>query len=110
MVATIGTSTNLNNEANILSAISVGSSTSVVLIPAQSIPGEPPRIKVTIYNDGPQGLWVKSQPASDDNDKKGFFIEGGEKETFLEGSDIYTGEISAIMDSGGARNVFVTWF
>lgn len=110
MTATIGTSTNINTTANILSAISVDSTTSITLLLAQNIPSEAPRIKVIIYNDGNFDLWVKFQPASTDNDKKGFRIEGGMTETILMGSDIYTGEISGIFDSGSNRDVFLTWF
>lgn len=110
MTATIGTSTNLNTEAVVLDAISVDSTTAVTLLTALGIPFEPPRIKVVVYNSGNRDLWVRFYPASDDNLKRGVVVRSGETQTVLEGSDIYTGEISAIMDSGGARDVFVTWF
>lgn len=110
MTATIGTSTNLNNVGAVLSAISVDSTTSTTLLTAQTIPGEAPRIKVFITNNGNHALWVKLQPAATDNDKKGIRIAAGETMVLLEGSDIYFGEISAIMNSGGARDVFVSWF
>lgn len=110
MTATIGTSTNINTAANVLSAISVDSTTAVTLLASQSIPGEPPRIKVIIYNDGIFDLWIRLFDAATSNDKEGFIVPAGETLTILEGSDIYTGEISAIFDAGSSRDVYVTWF
>ena len=110
MTATIGTSTNTNNTADVLAAIGVDSTTAVTLLSALDTPRDPPRIKVIIHNFGNRDLWVRFYPSSDDNIKRGVVVAGGETRTVLEGSDIYTGEISAIMDSGGARDVFVTWF
>ncbi len=110
MTATIGTSTNKNTEAEVLAAIVVGAATAVNILSAQTIPTDVPRIKVIIHNDGVRDLWVRFYPAATDNIKKGFIVPGGETETVLDGSDIYTGEISAIVDSGAGSNVYVTWF
>ena len=109
MVANVGKNISVNTTSNMLDPISIGSTVSVTLVPAQLITEET-RIKVIVYNDGNQDLWVKLQLASTDNDKKGILVEAGERYTLIEGSDIYTGEISAIMDSGGVRDVYVTWF
>lgn len=109
MTATVGTSTNLNTEGNVLSPISVDSTTAVTLVVATAAL-DPPRIKIVIYNDGNRLLWVRLYAASVDNLKRGVPIEPGETSILLEGSDIYTDDISAIMDSGGARDVYVTWF
>ena len=110
MTATIGTSTNVNTEGENSSPISVGSTTAVTLIAAQVFPADAPRIKVWVYNDGNRLLWVRLYPASDDNIARGIPIEPGERIVLMEKSDIYTGEISAIMASGGARDVYVTWY
>ena len=110
MTATIGTSTNFNTTANVLNAINADSLTTVKLLDALNIPLEVPRIKVIIYNSGKRTLWVKFQPAATDNDKKGIPIQAGETKVVMEGSDIYTGEISAIYDSGTFDDVYVTWY
>ena len=109
MTATVGTSTNLNTEGSALSPISVDSTTAVTLLPATAAL-DPPRIKVWVYNDGNRILWVRLYAASVDNLKQDVPIGPGEKYVLLEGSDIYTEEISGIMNSGGARDVYVTWF
>lgn len=109
MAKNIGGNINVTDEADVLGAISVDSTTSATLLSAQVNP-EVARVKVVVHNDGNQALWVKLQAAFIDNDKKGIRVPAGEGAVIIEGSDIYTGEISGIMDSGGARNVFVTWF
>lgn len=113
MTATIGTSTNLNSEANVEDPISVGSTTAVTLLTAQSLPpvgSEQPRITVWVYNDGGQDLFVRFYPAATDNTEKGLLVQAGEMAQVMNGSDIYTGEISGIMRAGGAKDVYVTWF
>ena len=110
MTATIGTSTNLNEVGSQLPAIPVGSTTAVTLLAGQAIPLDVPRIKVEIYNSGNRDLWVRFYPAATDNLKRETVVKAGQPKVVLAGSDIYTGEISAIMQSGGARDVFVTWF
>ena len=110
MTATIGTSTNKNTVSDVLAAISVDSTTATTILPELSIPTDLPYIKVLITNRGNRDLWVRFYPAATDNVKRGFTVKAGSSLVVLEGSDIYTGEISAIMDSGGARDVYVTWF
>ena len=113
MTATIGTSTNLNAEADVNAAVPVGSTTAVTLLAAQSLPpvgSEQPRITVWIYNAGNQDLFVRFYDAATDNIKKGIKVLAGETEKVMSGSDIYTGEISGIMATGGLRSVYVTWF
>lgn len=110
MTATIGTSTNKNTSADVLSAISVDATTAVTLLTTLVVPFEPPRIKVVVYNSGNRNLWVRFYPAADDNLKRGIVVKPGENSTIMQGSDIYTGGISGIMDSGGARDVYVTWY
>lgn len=111
MTATIGTATNTNTTAFDLAPISVGSSAAVTLLPGLNTPVEPPRIKVKVYHNGDAILWVRRYPASQDNDKVGADPVLPGIPTALEvGSDIYTGEISAIMDSGSNVDVYVTWY
>ena len=109
MTATVGTSTNINTDSITSSGISVDSTTAVTLIaaPPSLIP---PRIKVVIYNSGNRILWVRLYAASVDNLKRGIPVEPGQTKIIMEGSDIYTGEVSGIMDSGVARDVYVTWY
>lgn len=108
MTATVGTSTNTNTEAFVGSEIALNASTTTKLLDAQ-LSSDPPRIKVILQNAGATSLWVKFQPATDDDDKKGILVGMTERVTLLEGSDIYTGEISAIANTG-TPSVFVTWF
>lgn len=108
MTATVGTSTNTNNEAEVLDAIAVSSVTSTILLAAQAVTDQP-RIKVIVHNDGVLRVWIKFQPAAADNDIKGLAIAANSFETVLAGSDIYTGEISAIAEAG-TQDIYVTWF
>ena len=52
-----------------------------------------------VSNESTIDIWIKFQPASDDNDKKGIFLERGGFYEMPTGQR-YTGEISAISDSG----------
>ena len=65
----------------------------------------------SVCTDGDnQAVWIKLQPASDDNDKKGIWIEakiGAINYWEMLTDNIYTGEISAI-SNGGNVNVYVT--
>ncbi|TNG03798.1 MAG: hypothetical protein EP297_00145 [Gammaproteobacteria bacterium] len=109
MTARIGKSTNTNIEANVLAPISVGSSTAVTLLPAQAQYATP-RIKVEIYNSGNRDLWVRRYQATNDDIKRGVPVSGGETRIFEFNADIYTGELSGIMNSGTAKDVYVTWY
>lgn len=108
MTATVGTSTNTNTAAILSDAIPLNGMTSTTILAAQA-PGDTPRIKVIIQNSGATGAWIKFQAASVDDDKKGVRIPRELFLTVLSGSDIYTGEISAIADAGNP-SVYVTWF
>ena len=110
MTATIGTSTNKNTVGNVLPAISVDSTTAVTLLNELNLQLELPYISVEVVNRGNRDLWVRFYAAATDNIKRGKVVKAGESKVIIDGSDIYTGEISAIMDSGGARDVFVTWY
>ena len=104
----VGTSTNTADEASVLDGVTLNTSTSTTILAAQAA-GDQPRIKVIVQNGGATAVWIKLQPAADDDDVKGFLLGMSERQVILEGSDIYTGEISAIA-AAGAPEVFVTWF
>lgn len=103
MSKTIGRNTNVNNEATISDAITLNSTTSTVISVANST-----RINFTVSNNSSQDVWLKFQPASGDDVKKGIFLF---KRTIYEmpTDNIYTGEISAIAESG-TPDVFVSEF
>lgn len=108
MVATNGGNVNKNTEAVLSAEISVGSGTSVTILAAQ-VTGDAERIEVIITNNDNKDCWIKYQAASVDNDKKGFLVAKKSVVTIMDGQDIYTGEISAIADSGTTK-IFVTSF
>jgi hypothetical protein len=106
MSRVFGRNKNVNDTANVLAPIPVDATTSVVILPAN-----PDRMYVQINNnDSNEDCWIKLQPASQDNDKKGIFMHrrgGGNDEWQMPTDNIYTGEISAMSDSGTA-NIYVT--
>ncbi len=86
----------------IVDKIDVSSSTSTLLLAANR-----GRIYIAISTQE-QPIWLKLQAASVDNDKKGIFIP--RNFTYeLHPDVIYTGEVSAITDTGTAE-VYVTEF
>lgn len=108
MTSSIGTSTNTNDTGATINTL-VDSNISATLLPAQ-LTEDPPRITVWCHNAGNQALWVKFQLASVDNLKEGIKLQPDESRIIMNSSDIYTGEISGIMNAGGFRNVIITWF
>lgn len=104
MVKKIGQNINETDEPITASAISIDSTTAVTLLAARTIP----LLKIFINNRGNRDLFVRLYPASDDNIKRGIGIESGETRDLLNFVENYTGEISGIMSSGGANDVFVT--
>ncbi len=112
MVGTVGTSTNTNDAATITS-ITLNSSTSVKILDA-IVPPNPPHIKVvlSLVTSANVIAWIKLQAASVDDDKTGIRMDNKSQIplTLLENSDIYMGEISAILDSGGDVEMIVTRF
>jgi len=98
---------NQTDDSDIKSAISVGSTASVLLVDAHAETDQP-YFAIWIYNDGNQDLWLKPQAASVDNDKKGIPLSAGEYVNIMDFGVNYIGEWSGIMNSGGARDVYVT--
>lgn len=87
-----------NPEASVRK-INVNASEAVVLSPAN-----PKRKFLFIDNgNGNRDIWIRLQPADISNDKIGMLLKKGTRRpnTFrLEGINIYTGEVSAISQSG----------
>lgn len=64
------------------------------------------RIVFVLSNPSGKQIWLKFQPAADDDDKKGISLFG--RSVYEMPTDnIYTGEISAISDTGSTE-VYVT--
>jgi len=84
--------------------VSVGSSVAVTLLDSRS----DPLLKIIVDNRGNRDLFVRLYPASDDNIKHGITVESGESKDILSFVENYTEEISAIMESGTVKDVFVT--
>ena len=104
----IGKNTNETGEA-VTNVVSVDSTTTATLLPALVFTDRP-YMEVNVTNDGNKALWVKKQAASVDNDKKGVRVIPGETAPIIKQGEVYRGEISAIFDSGGSRDVIVEWF
>jgi len=106
MTLKIGRNKNENDESTISGGTTLNSSTSSVIAVAN-----PDRIYFSVNsNFSDKACWIKLQSATTDNDKKGIFLNEKEKGITMwemPVDNIYTGEISAIADSGSPV-VFVT--
>ncbi len=100
-----GKNTNQNTEALTIT-ISVDSTTAVTAAAALA-DTDLPHSKVTIVNNGNKTLWAREYPAADDNLKRGERVAPGDNLNIVRDSEVYSGEISVIFESGGARDVFV---
>lgn len=77
--------------------VSVNSSTATTLVAEDE-----KRTYLEISNPHNQSVWIKLQAASVDDNKSGIFIPS--KGRWVMGdSDKYTGEVSAIMNSGASK-------
>ena len=93
MTQIIGRNTNSNDTAILSDVIPLNTITSTVVAAPN-----PNRIFFSINNNNDlQGVWVKLQAASVDNDQKGIFV-GSKSFWEMPSDNIYTGEISAIAD------------
>lgn len=89
----------------ISNGITINSSTSTTISAANAS-----RLFFIVSNDDNAiGFWLKEQPASTDNDKKGIFVSGktGANPFYEMKKEKYVGEISAIAVSGSFE-VYVT--
>jgi len=107
----VGKNSNVNPIARLTDPIPVGGTTSVKLLDAQ-VEGDLPRIKVIATNHSNVDCWIKFQAATVDNDKKGFLLYANSTMTLMEDGDTYSGEISAIADTGGVvlAQIYLTDF
>lgn len=106
MAQIIGRNRNTNDTATLSSAITLNATTSVLVAAANTS-----RTFIRIDgNSSNQGIWIKLQAASVDNDKKGIFIQAntiGISFWEMPSDNIYTGEICAVADANGPE-VYVT--
>lgn len=106
MTLQLGRNINKADIATVSDAIAVNTSTSVKVADAN-----PDRIFLHINNDANDlAFWIKLQPASIDNDKKGIFADKEAKGRFdweMPSDNIYTGEISVVSDASN-QNIYVT--
>ena len=93
-LADINTALNTTAPSATVTTVALNATTSTVVL-ASSIT----RIHTGIYNSGPTAAWIKFQTAVTDNDKKGIYLS---QYAYYEMPEKirYTGEISAIADSG----------
>jgi len=101
MALTIGRNTNTNDTAFVGGGITLNSSTTTTISTADAN-----RIFFAVSTDSSLAFWLKLQAASVDDDKDGLFMPAcayWEMPT----DNVYTGEISAIADSGSPK-VYVT--
>lgn len=105
MAKTIGTNINTNTDAN-SDTFSIGSVTAVDIIQDNS---GAPWSSIEVTSDGNKTLFVRLRPAGSDNNKDGRRVEPGQTVTVVKDGN-YTGVISAIFDSGVARDVNVVYF
>jgi len=102
MAKFIGRTQNTNTDAILTEVVLNSTTTTTIGMPVSR------RIFYTVVNDGAQKVWLKLQAASVDNDKKGITLFKGDAWE-MPVDNIYTGEISAISDSGNP-SVFVTQY
>ena len=107
MTFVIGGNRNVNDTASIPAGITLNATTSVKIADANE-----DRMFFRVDNDSNMNdVWVKLQAASVDDDQKGIFLQDFPTGTVtaweMPPDNIYTGEISAIADSGNPE-VFVT--
>lgn len=108
MTLSIGRNRNSNDVADVKVGVELNSTTTTIIAAAN-----PDRISFMVDNNSNiKEAWIKLQPASTDDDKKGIFLArrvdaSGETKWRMDPDNIYTGEISAIADSGSPL-VYVT--
>ena len=106
MALLTGRNRNTNDVATVSAGITLNSVTSTVISAAN-----PNRLALEVNNNfSTQAAWVKLQAATTDNDKKGIFLNkknSGESSYSMIPDNVYTGEVSAIADSG-TPTVYVT--
>lgn len=105
MSKAIGANTNTSDEVT-NATLSIGSATAVTILPATELRN--PWARASIYNSGNKVLWLRFYPAAQDNIAHGERILPG-TEKILELPNMPSTEVSGIMASGGANNVYVQY-
>lgn len=90
---------NTNDDPNRV-AVSVDSTTAQLLFIAN-----PRRIEVIVSNSSNQACWVRLQTAATDNVGRDIFIIPGISKVITGNDNVYTGEISVIMNVGGTKTI-----
>lgn len=98
MAKKIGAGINFSDTAS-EGSVSVDSTTAVTLVAAKS-----DRFYLEITNPNNQAVWVKFQESATDNLKTPVKI-GPNDRWRMPPNDKYTGEVSVIMNSGGAKDI-----
>jgi hypothetical protein len=104
MAKDIGQNINITDIANVPVAFSIDSTTAVNIAEIRS----EPIFSLTISNRGDYDLFVRLYDESQDNLKRGFTINSGDSVETLNFARNYTGAVSAIFESGTAKDVMVT--
>ena len=104
MVHVIGRNFNQNSDATLSDAITANSSTSVTAQAAND-----GRFFFAISVPDERGVWLKFQAASVDDDKKGIFVPA-HSYWEMTTDNIYTGEISVIVDTGDDVSIYTVEF
>ena len=100
-----GKNINMHDIAN-TSSYSVGASTAVTILTVDTFPSNPQR-EVWVTNTGLRACWVRKYPAATDNNKTGVRLAPGDSKQVVMNSEVYYGEISAIMQAGGTATIHV---
>lgn len=91
-----------NKNASLSSAITLNGTTSTTVLVANE-----DRLNIVFSNPSNQSVWLKQQAASVDDDKKGIFVFARSNYESPP-TTTYTGEYSAIVDTGASADVNVT--
>lgn len=97
---------NLSNDVHNYS-VTVGSAVAVTLVPAEDIEKfqNSRRLSITVSNANNQGCWVRKYAAGLDNLKVGIYIPPLGARQIMQPDNIFIGEISVIMASGGSKTI-----
>jgi len=95
------------SDTSTVTVVQVGSLGAKTLVAADDFKSSQ-RTEVTVTNNGVSALWIKEQEFSVDSDKTGKYrLSPGETRQIVGNGEIYTGEISAIFESGTEKPVVV---
>jgi hypothetical protein len=101
MTKNIGRNRNINTDPELSDGITLNSTTSTKILDAN-----PKRTEYIVSNPSAHDVWIKEQPAAEDNDKKGIMLYKRSVAS-INSDDVYPGEISAIAVSG-TPTIYIT--